>query len=254
MVFDGGAVPENLIESELFGHIKGAFTDAISTRRGVFERAYGGTVFLDEIGELPLALQSRLLRVLEARKVMRLGDAVEHKVNVRVIAATNRDLQAEVAAKRFRADLYFRLAVVRIKVPPLRQRLDDLPMLVDDFVGAGERPPAEILTQLRRFSWPGNLRQLRNVVDVAALYGWNHALSDLLAKAKGRFQSGGPFKDAKERMVGVFERDYLVDLMKRHGGRVLAAAEEAAIDRNYLARLLRKHGITPKTYKRRPGR
>jgi DNA-binding NtrC family response regulator len=265
VVFDAGAVAANLLESELFGHVKGAFTGATNTRRGAFERAHTGTIFLDEIGEMSLDLQPKLLRALEAQEVRRVGDDVTHKIDVRVVAATNKDLKAEVAGGRFRADLYFRLAVVRIQVPSLRERHEDIPLLVDHFLGASpKRPNPDILAMLERYNWPGNVRELRNLVERVKAFGWNEAL-DATGLAQGPTSGPGgdigagagalggpnsnvPFKDAKSKVVEAFERDYLVDLMKRTKGNISAAAREAGIDRNHLTKLLQKYGIGTKRF------
>jgi transcriptional regulator with PAS, ATPase and Fis domain len=174
VVFDCGSVAPNLVESELLGHERGAFTGAVSTHAGAFERAHGGTLFLDEIGELPLALQPRLLRALESRCVRRVGGKVDTRVDVRVVAATNRDLRGEVAAGRFREDLFFRLAVVVVDVPPLRRRLDDLPELVLGLLADLGRPDLRVsdaaLATLRAHPWPGNVRELKNVLSCAVAF------------------------------------------------------------------------------------
>ncbi len=170
-----GAIPENLLESELFGHKKGAFTDATSDRRGLFEEANTGTLFLDEIGELPLALQVKLLRVLQEETIRRLGDVKDQKIDVRIIAATHRDLQAEVKAGRFREDLYYRLNVLQIVVPPLRERKEDIHLLIDHFIarnntrlGTSTRGlDAEARKALIDYSWPGNVRELENTIERA---------------------------------------------------------------------------------------
>ena len=172
-----GAIPGNLLESELFGHVRGAFTDASNDRQGLFEQADGGTLFLDEIGELPLALQVKLLRVLQDEKVRRLGDVRDVQVDVRITAATHRDLNAEVAAGRFREDLFYRVNVLHIKVPPLRVRRDDIPLLIDHFI---ERNNARLGTTicgmtagarrlLLEYSWPGNVRELENTIERATV-------------------------------------------------------------------------------------
>jgi DNA-binding NtrC family response regulator len=174
VVFDCGSVAANLAESELLGHERGAFTGATSAHVGAFERANGGTLFLDEIGELPLDLQPRLLRVLENRSVRRVGGTVDRLVDVRIVAATNRDLQAEVAAGRFRQDLFFRLAAAVVQVPPLRERCDDIPLLVarllDDLGHPGVGVSADTLRLLRSRSWPGNVRELKNVLACALAF------------------------------------------------------------------------------------
>jgi transcriptional regulator with PAS, ATPase and Fis domain len=175
IVFDCGAVPANLVESELFGHERGAFTGAHAEHPGAFERAQGGTLFLDEIGELPLDLQPRLLRALDNHAVRRVGGTADRRVDVRIVAATNRDLGALVSAKQFRQDLYFRLAAAIVHLPPLRDRLDDLPLLVPrllrDLGRADTTIPESTLEALRAHSWPGNVRELKNVLACALALG-----------------------------------------------------------------------------------
>src|SRR6476619_6513715 len=174
VVLDCGSIPPNLIESELFGHERGAFTGATTSYAGAFERAHGGTVFLDEIGELPLAMQPKLLRVLERKEVRRVGGAKTIEVDVRIIAATNRDLGVEVNRGRFREDLYYRLAVARVHVPPLRDRKDDLPLLIDHILattpgGETAQIAQETIDLMTKHDWPGNVRELRNVIERAVL-------------------------------------------------------------------------------------
>ena len=264
VVFDAGAVAANLVESELFGHVKGAFTGATNTRRGAFERSHTGTIFLDEIGEMSLDLQPKLLRALEAQEVRRVGDDVTHRIDVRVVAATNRDLKAEVQAGRFRPDLYFRLAVVRVNVPSLRERREDIPLLVDHFlVGTERNPSPDVLALLQNYSWPGNVRELRNLLERVKAFGWAEALTATgILEAAQRPDAGGgglgggalgvasnaPFKEAKGKVVEAFEREYLEDLMKRTKGNISAAAREAGIDRNHLTKLLQKYGIATRRY------
>jgi DNA-binding NtrC family response regulator len=174
VVFDCGSVAANLAESELLGHERGAFTGAVSTHAGAFERAHRGTLFLDEVAELPLELQPRLLRALENRRVRRVGGRVDRRVDVRVIAATNRDLKAEVAAGRFREDLFFRLAVAVVQVPPLRQRLEDLPQLVSGLLSDLGHPEVSVsdatFAKLRTHPWPGNTRELKNTLSCAVAF------------------------------------------------------------------------------------
>src|ERR1041385_1095292 len=174
VVLDCGSIPPNLIESELFGHERGAFTGAQSSYAGAFERAHGGTVFLDEIGELPLAMQPKLLRVLERKEVRRVGGAKTIEVDVRIVAATNRDLGVEVNRGRFREDLYYRLAVARVHVPPLRDRKDDLPLLLEHILettrgGESASIAQETIDLMMKHDWPGNVRELRNVIERAVL-------------------------------------------------------------------------------------
>ncbi len=276
IVFDCGAVPENLIESELFGHEKGSFTGAVQTRQGLFELANGGTLFLDELGELALDLQPKLLRALEQREVKRVGGSKPIKVDVRIVAATNRNLEQEVKAGRFREDLFYRLSVVRLMLPSLRERKDDLPLLVDHFLknGAFNRDrdgkqkvtevEPEVFARLQAYNWPGNIRELVNVVERACSFADSHRIrvEDLpqhVSGAQTRAPSAlrnGPhipsddgdesslsFKDAKERWVDGFERDYLAGLLARNNGNISHAAKEADMDRKYLRKLMKKHGL-----------
>jgi DNA-binding NtrC family response regulator len=258
VIVDLAGIAPTLIESELFGHVKGAFTGAQSDRAGVFERAQGGTVFLDEVGELPPEIQPRLLRVLERRQVKRVGANEYRTVDVRVIAATHVDLEGAVKAGRFREDLFHRLAVLRVTLPPLRERLDDIPLLVDTVLGRMGRPPSALSEQTRallsQYPWPGNVRELRNVVERVVNMG-EEALPDIspIVSVDKPRTSGSvvvatpeldlPFKEAKERLIEGFERDYLKGLLERCGGNVSRASREAGIDRVYLRKLLKKHGL-----------
>ena len=255
VVFDCGAVPRELIESTLFGHVKGAFTGAIADRKGAFAEAHGGTIFLDEIGELALDLQPALLRALDKRAVRRVGANAYEQVDVRVIAATNRDLREEVARKNFREDLFYRLAVLRVHLPPLRERGRDIDVLTEHFMRqfAAERnlhiPPAEV-QRLRAYGWPGNVRELRNVIERACVLSKGESLNiedalgdEIQAPLSIGFRMGLPFKEAKGQLVEQFEREYIVDLMKRHRMNLSAAAREAQIDRKHLRELLRKYGL-----------
>jgi DNA-binding NtrC family response regulator len=261
VVFDCGAVPGTLIESELFGHERGAFTGAVAPRAGMFEQADGGTIFIDELGELPLELQPALLRVLEQREVRRVGDRRVRPVNVRVVAATNRDLQALVAEGRFRQDLYYRLAVVEIAVPPLRDRKEDLDLLVRHALGTAGFPHAVrglsegVRPIFEAWDWPGNVRELRNVVLRAlpfcdgteigldalpdALRSATSARDDVAA-GRGAEVS---FREAKDRMLEDFERSYLEDLVERAGKSLSRASRIAGVDRKTIARMLKRHGI-----------
>jgi DNA-binding NtrC family response regulator len=238
VVFDCGSVPRELIESMLFGHVKGSFTGAITDRRGAFAEAHGGTIFLDEIGEMALDLQPSLLRVLDKRAVRKVGSNTYEKIDVRVVAATNRDLRAEVAKKTFREDLYYRLAVIRVSVPPLRERGTDIPLLIQHFVntfGPGLTVSSEDMARLVRHSWPGNVREL-NLED---------ALVSEAAPSLG-IRTDLPFKEAKGQLVERFEQEYIEDLMRRHKMNLSAAAREAQIDRKHLRELIRKYGLDPR--------
>jgi transcriptional regulator with PAS, ATPase and Fis domain len=240
VVFDCGAVPANLVESELFGHERGAFTGAHAEHPGAFERAQGGTLFLDEIGELPLDLQPRLLRALDNHAVRRVGGTADRRVDVRIVAATNRDLGALVSAKQFRQDLYFRLAAAIIQLPPLRDRLDDLPLLVPRLLrdlGREETTiPEPTVAALRAHSWPGNVRELKNVLATA------------LALVGG---SGAP-EPRHLRFVASPSEETTLDRLPL-GGHSLVALERAAIRQTLLtARGNKVHaakvlGIAPST-------
>jgi transcriptional regulator with PAS, ATPase and Fis domain len=256
LVVDCGAIPANLLESELFGHERNAFTGAGERRIGAFEEASGGTIFLDEIGEMPIELQPKLLRVLESKEIRRLGSNQHQKVDVRIVAATNRDLRTEVNAARFRADLYFRLAVLRITLPPLRQRQEDLPALAAellDRIGAGEEAKAALLTPemtggLRRAAWPGNVRELRNYLERSLVFQEPQPLGEAAPKAEARgpeVDPSMPYAEARQRALDAFERTYVRALIDRHGGKVSAAAAAAGTGRVYLYKLARKHGIRP---------
>ncbi len=255
VVFDCGSVPHELIESMLFGHVKGSFTGAVGDRKGAFAEAHGGTIFLDEIGEMALDLQPSLLRVLDKRAVRKVGSNTYEKIDVRVVAATNRDLRAEVAKKTFREDLYYRLAVIRVSVPPLRERGADIPLLVNHFVqsfGPQLGVGADDMARLVRHSWPGNVRELRNAIERACLLAQGSSISvDDALTSDGNQPALGvrtdlPFKEAKGQLVEMFEREYIEDLMRRHKMNLSAAAREAQIDRKHLRELIRKYGLDPR--------
>jgi len=255
VVVDCGAIPARLMESELFGHEKGAFTGAISARPGAFEAAHGGTIFLDEVGELESELQPKLLRVLERRHVKRVGATQYVPVDVRVIAATNRNLHAEVNAKRFRSDLYYRLAVIEVRLPSLRERREDLPLLVEHILsslGASDRKEAHMLrteacrVALARHPWPGNVRELRNYVERALALADFRVLSadaSALPASEPELPQGADLRTARESMLRDFERKYLENLLSQHAGNVSAAARSAGIDRKYFYKLLWRNGL-----------
>ncbi len=263
VVFDCGSVPRELIESALFGHMKGSFTGAVGDRKGAFAEAHGGTIFLDEIGEMAIDLQPSLLRVLDKRAIRRVGSNTYENIDVRVVAATNRDLRAEVQEKNFREDLYYRLAVIRLSVPPLRERGNDIPVLVDHFMARfapGDTPgqsrlrvTPEDMQTLQRHTWPGNVRELRNAVERACLLanGDYINLDDALQPGGDAGPAMGvrtdlPFKEAKGQLVEMFEREYIEDLMTRHSMNLSAAAREAQIDRKHLRELIRKYDLDPR--------
>ena len=261
VVVDCGSLPKDLIGSELFGHVRGAFTGAVANKRGLIEEADGGTLFLDEIGELPIELQPQLLRALEKREVRPIGELRAKKVSIRVVAATHRSLADMVKAGTFREDLYFRLAVVRAPVPPLRKHKEDIPLLVRSFVQAAKHEDftlsPDVLAQLMAHDWPGNVRELRNVVERGlSLEGgaieFEVNPADVGASMGDEAPSRGPvtkelldmsFKDAKGLLTESFEREYLTHLLKRHNGNISRAALEAGIDRNYIHRLVKKYNL-----------
>ena len=249
LVVDCGSLPATLISSILFGHEKGSFTGADQRRIGAFERASGGTILLDEIGELPLEVQPALLGVLERRQFTRVGGAQAITTDVRVLAATHRDLRAEVNIGRFRADLYYRLAVAKIAIPPLRERLEDLEPLARHFATrltgrADLGPLTGRLTALRGHPWTGNVRELRNVVEAAVVMG-EVELGDGVARTVGAptDQPIATYRDARAAAIQRFETEFLRDLVERSGGNASEAARIARMGRPYLLTLLRKHGL-----------
>jgi DNA-binding NtrC family response regulator len=247
VVIDCGALPAPILESELFGHEQGAFTGATSRQIGAFEAASGGTVFLDEIGELPLELQPKLLRVLEERTIRRVGSTARIAIDVRIIAATNRSLALEVNGGRFRSDLFYRLAVARIELPPLRERIEDVPLLADallERLGADEGARRRLLTpkalaSLAARAWPGNVRELRNVLERMLLFGAPDGAA-AAALPSGVVDVSVPWPEARRRALESFERSYVDALLAAHGGNVSRAAKAAGIDRVYLHRLMRR--------------
>jgi len=264
MVIDCAALARDLIESELFGHTKGAFTGAATDRAGAFEHAHGGTVFLDEIGDLSPELQPKLLRVLEKREIRRVGTNTVQKIDVRIICATNRRMDVEVNEGRFREDLFYRLSVVPIELPPLRRRRDDVPLLARQFIADlhGKDALEEIadfdaaMDILKRHEWPGNVRELRNLIELA-FYSSHRPINLSSFLSLGHFSQIGrqpaepelnvsadrPFKDAKNDLITEFEKGYIAELLERNDNNVSKSAREAGIERAYLQRLIRKYEI-----------
>jgi transcriptional regulator with PAS, ATPase and Fis domain len=260
---DCGAIAENLFESELFGHVRGAFSGAVIDRTGLFEQANGGTLFLDEIGELPLSLQPKLLRVLEMREIRRVGASTTRRVDVRVLAATNRMVARQVNEGTFREDLYYRLAVLEVIIPPLRARREDIPPLAAHFYrtfsGRNDALPPEFLATLAARAWPGNVRELRNFIERSVSLGWVTRQSDkpmgLSATAPPGLPASAPpgleallpmdlpLKEARELWTNRFESLYVSALLRRCHGNVTRAAELAGVNRRSLQRLMAQHGI-----------
>jgi transcriptional regulator with GAF, ATPase, and Fis domain len=261
VIVDCGAISPNLIESELFGHVRGAYTGAERNRIGAFEAADGGTVFLDEIGELPLDMQPKLLRAIASRDIRRMGENQSRKIDVRVVAATNRRLEREVNLGRFREDLYYRLSVVTVRVLPLRERIEDIPLLVNSFLSALEATEkahlftTDVLSEMARYDWPGNVRELRNYVErrvvlEAEAPSFRDEEGDSAPPPPDKPTLGAsavdievPFKTAKDGMIDQFERAYLSALLVWSDGNVSRAARKAQLDRMYLHRLLQRHGL-----------
>jgi DNA-binding NtrC family response regulator len=257
VTLDCGAISPSLFVSELMGHERGAFTGADRTRPGAFERAHQGTLFIDEVGELPLEMQTALLGVIERRRVLRVGAKSEVPVDVRVIAATNRDLKAAVNAGKFRLDLYFRLAVVTLHVPPLRERPDDISLLLEHFLREeGDLAPVEThfdaskIGELKKHDWPGNVRELKNFVLATLATGEMPAiqpLTDVAASATGlawpHSLLDARYRDARRQLSESFEPVYLRRLMDRAQGNIREAARLASMDRSYLMDLLARHGF-----------
>jgi len=257
---DCASLPENLLESELFGHEKGAFTGAQATRPGLFEFASGGTIFLDEVGDIGMNLQAKLLRVLQEREVRRVGSNRTIEVDVRVISATNRDLAQAVAKGEFREDLYYRLNVISVPLPPLRDRKGDIPLIAHHYIGkyaasSGKEVKGivpEAMRLLEEYRWPGNVRELQNVIERAVVLAEHELLrpEDLPEHIHTRAGIVSPIpprdlplKRAKEEWAASFEREYLVQLLKRHDGNISQAAKSAGVDRKTVHRLLKKYGI-----------
>ncbi len=246
-ICDLGAATPSLIESELFGHVRGAFTGADRNRVGAFVSADGGSLFLDEIGELDAAVQPRLLRALERGEVKPLGSSEMVRVDTRVIAATNRNLAAEVQAGRFRSDLFFRLTVLRVALPPLRDRRDDIPLLVERFLAEdapGVTIGSEAQALLLDHDWPGNVRELRNVVRRAtSLIGGERVVTPRHLGIADRVVGPARFHEGKQALVDAWEADYLKRLLLRTDGNMSRAARLAGLERAYLYKLVRKHGL-----------
>jgi DNA-binding NtrC family response regulator len=265
VVVNCAAIPENLLEDELFGHVRGAFTDATRDREGLLAAAHTGTLFLDEIGELPLLLQAKLLRVLQSQEFRRIGEDTDRQVDVRIVTATNRDLDQLVARGAFRQDLYYRINVFPMHLPPLRERPDDIVLLVHHFVQKyrarlgktmeGITPAA--LARLAAYDFPGNVRELENKIHQAMVVAAgvqieedDLALPAATATTSVRVDVTRPFRDVKQETIDTFERAYLTELLRTHHGNLAAAARAAGMDRKNLWALVERHGLDRARFKK----
>jgi two-component system response regulator AtoC len=264
-IVDCTAIPETLFESLLFGHVKGSFTGAIKDQVGLLSQADGGTAFIDEVGELPGPLQSKLLRVVQEQTFIPLGKSAAQHIDARFICATNRDLELEVNAGRFRRDLFYRLAVIHVEMPPLRQRGDDVVLLADHFLKQLQPAKPRVLgfsektiELFNRYSWPGNIRELRNAVE----HGLAMARMDVIAPvdlpaalqratlASLATESSGAWSGSRAEVLGIAEHDYLVALMRENAGNVAHSAQQAGTSRQGLHKLLKKHGVDAAEYRK----
>ncbi|MBI5419318.1 MAG: sigma-54-dependent Fis family transcriptional regulator [Deltaproteobacteria bacterium] len=258
------AIPETLFESELFGFAKGSFTGAAADRKGHFQLADGGTLFLDEIGEVPLFLQSKILSAIQERKFIRIGGSRQIDVDVRIIAATNKSLEEEVAAGRFRKDLFFRLNVFPLRVPPLRERKEDIPVLAELFLRRFARKCGKRISRLssrsalvlQSYEWPGNVRELENFIERAVIREKGEELvitAEMLFPAESEevlpYSSEIPFKEAKERVVSFFEKRYIEEVLRRAAGKLTDAAKAAGMDNKNFSEKMKRYGITLDEYR-----
>jgi transcriptional regulator with GAF, ATPase, and Fis domain len=251
VTFDCSSVAATLAESELFGHERGAFTGAVGAREGVFEQANGGTIFLDELGELPRSLQPKLLRVLEKRELRRLGGTKTIPIDVRLISATNRNLRAEVRRQTFREDLYFRVAGARVYIPPVRERVEDLPLLLERFLGLLEPArtlhdvPEQLWAAFREYRWPGNVREVRNAVQRMLITPERVFEPEPSSFAPPPIAEADlpPLRVARREAVDSFEQRYLKALLAKASGNVTRAAALAQVSRQAIHLLMTKHGL-----------
>ncbi|TFH16626.1 MAG: FHA domain-containing protein [Lentisphaerales bacterium] len=261
VVIDCGALSHGIVESELFGHTRGAYTGAATDRMGAFEQANGGTIFIDEISELDLMLQPKLLRVLEKKEVRRMGSNKMKHVDVRIICATNLSLEKQVNSSRFREDLYFRISIAKIVLPPLRNRKEDISLLTQHFLKefTGEEDAGKLINlqktmqAFNEYDWPGNVRELRNLVEMTAhapegmidpgAHMYLGRMGNAPSSTAAHQYDESPFKEAKNRVIGDFEEHYLRELLDRNEWNVSKAAREADIERVYLIRLMKKYGM-----------
>jgi len=264
VVINCATLSENLLESELFGHVKGAFTGAIKDKRGLFEEADGGTLFMDEIGDIPKSVQAKILRVLQEGEFISLGDTTTKKVDVRIIAATNQDLLQRVQEKEFREDLYYRLNVINIKMPLLRERKEDIPLLVKHFIEKYNKKEnkqikgisPEVEKEFYNYNWPGNVRELENVIERAITLANEDVISmgvvSSLVKKEGDIEIIGdelfsqPYKEARRKAIDSFNIKYITNTLNKNNGNVTNAAKESEIERQYLQRMLKRYNIKSK--------
>jgi DNA-binding NtrC family response regulator len=251
------AIPDELFESELFGFRKGAFTGALETRRGLFQTANGGTLLLDEVGEMPLGLQSKLLRVIEEKRVTPIGSERPLEIDVRFIATTNKDLQSEAERGAFRRDLFYRLSVMPVRVPPLRERAGDIPLLAQHFLESSALRSRKAVRALApaamhalcRYAWPGNVRELENVIERAVIVAKGDTITDVdrflsgEGEARSRVDLGLPFREAKARVVEDFERAYITGVLEAEGGKLTAAAKHADMDLKNFHEKVTRYGL-----------
>jgi DNA-binding NtrC family response regulator len=255
-------LPVNLLESELFGFKKGSFTGANDNRAGLFEQANNGIIFLDEIGDIGIDIQGKLLRFLQDREIRRIGDSKSMILNVRMISATNKNIEVLIKKKEFRDDLYFRLKVLTIHIPPLRERKEDIPLLVRSFlneINYSRKEPVEIenecLNYLIRYDWPGNVRELKNCIESASALCENNIISVndissvLLIQPGAMKEVNMNFRESKNRVIEEFERRYLTAMLEKNKGNIAAAAREAEIDRKNFWQMVNKYNIDPDIYK-----
>ncbi|MFQ5873606.1 MAG: sigma-54 interaction domain-containing protein [Dehalococcoidia bacterium] len=261
-----GAIPRELLESEMFGHEKGAFSGAHRTKLGLIEEADGGTLFLDEISELPLDLQIKINRVLQEKQVRRVGERTDRPVDVRILSATNRDLQERISQGLFREDLFYRINVYPIPIPPLRAHAEDIPLLINHFIAkynqtmdkdiSGVAP--EVAKALQAYSWPGNVRELENAIERAVLLADSGPIKlehlppsiwEKSHKPAGEALVNLPYHEAAQAAAHDFSKTYLVAVLKRHQGNVTQAAKDAGIERESFHRLLKKHGLKAEEFR-----
>lgn len=249
------ALPDTLLESELFGHTKGAFTGATESRQGLFSHANSGTLFLDEIADTSPAVQAKLLRVMQDKKIRRLGDSNEVEVDVRIITATSRDLRRLIDENRFREDLFYRINVFPLSLPPLRERREDIPLLVEHFLKGRKQIHPSALDLLTRYSWPGNVRELENMVERLVVFSSEDVVTpdDLPIETRdiicNKLETHLPYADARQRVLDDFTRNFLIKVLMQTEGNVTRAAEAAGLDRANFQRLMRRYGISSSEFK-----